>query len=65
MHEQQTAAKLADRVKAMGYEVTTDRSGNFLAGNTVAGRFMCRTRPRTEFGLTTGCLPSMLSRIDS
>jgi len=28
MHEQQTAAKLADRVKAMGYEVTTGVGGN-------------------------------------
>ncbi|HEY4931127.1 MAG TPA: M20/M25/M40 family metallo-hydrolase, partial [Terriglobales bacterium] len=27
MHEQQTAAKLADRVKAMGYEVTTGVGG--------------------------------------
>src|ERR1019366_4283674 len=27
MHEQQTAAKLADRVKALGYEVTTGVGG--------------------------------------
>ena len=38
MHEQQTAAKLADRVKAMGYEVTTGVGGTGIVALLRNGR---------------------------
>src|ERR1022692_2128253 len=41
MHEQQTAAKLVDRVKAMGYEVTTGGCLSLLCCVTSAATITC------------------------